>query len=380
MKILHFLLGRCNPNSANGVDKAAYYLSKAQAEKGHTVYLFSLTYKSLIPIPGVNVQNFKSPKFPFRLPSRLFEEISKVSPDLVHLHSVFIPQNIIVSRWLISRKIPYIITPHGGLTRSALKKSRFVKLLFHKLFERNFWNNALYIHAIGESESNCILDYGIKKPVVIAPHAIDPREIPDRELLDKKYLEKNYPVTKNKRVFLFLGRLDMSTKGLDILLESFAKLRESLKNNMLILTGPDWRGKRTSLEKLIKDLGLQDNVIVTGPKFGIEKFNLIHSADIFVHPSRHEAAIPFSVLEALSIGKPCLITTSISFKNFFENKDICRQVDTSIKGILEGLEYFSTCSKEDIIIMGEMARKKIFLEFSWENTVNSLDIAFQKKC
>ena len=39
MRIVHFILGRCNPDSANGVDKTAYYLSKTQTSMGHQVSL-----------------------------------------------------------------------------------------------------------------------------------------------------------------------------------------------------------------------------------------------------------------------------------------------------------------------------------------------------
>jgi glycosyltransferase involved in cell wall biosynthesis len=376
MKILHFLIGRCNPESANGVDKAVYFLTKAQSKKGHEVFLFSLTNKTPISLPGITIKNFVPSKSPFCLPESLLKEVSTLLPDIVHFHSVFTPQNIKLAKLVTRKKIPYIVTPHGGLASQALRKSKLSKLLLNKLFERDFWDKTLFVHAIGEIESKHILNYGIKRPIVIAPHAIDPEEIPDRKLLDKSYFEKNYPQTKNKRIFLFLGRLDTFHKGLDILLESFAKLRESSESNILILAGPDWRGERAVLEKLVEKLELQNNVIFIGPKFGFEKFEVINSADVFVHPSRYEAAIPFSVLEAVSMGKPCLLTKSIGFQ-LIDDKDIDLQVEATVEDLSEGLKYFTSRSKDEIQKIGERGREKVFQNFSWEKTVDILESAFR---
>jgi len=56
MRIAHVLLGRCNPDSANGVDKTVYYLAHHQASLGSQVAVFSLTVKEPIPIPGAEVR------------------------------------------------------------------------------------------------------------------------------------------------------------------------------------------------------------------------------------------------------------------------------------------------------------------------------------
>jgi len=53
MQIVHFLLGRCNPDGANGVEKMVYFLSKAHARLGHELSLFSLTPGEPIFIGGV---------------------------------------------------------------------------------------------------------------------------------------------------------------------------------------------------------------------------------------------------------------------------------------------------------------------------------------
>ena len=52
MRIAHVLLGRCNPDSANGVDKTVYHLARHQAALGAEVAVFSLTAKEPLTVFG----------------------------------------------------------------------------------------------------------------------------------------------------------------------------------------------------------------------------------------------------------------------------------------------------------------------------------------
>ncbi len=61
MRIAHVLLGRCNPDGANGVDEAVYHLSRHQAALGAEVGIVSLTVKEPIPVPGVEVKDLPPP-------------------------------------------------------------------------------------------------------------------------------------------------------------------------------------------------------------------------------------------------------------------------------------------------------------------------------
>ena len=76
----------------------------------------------------------------------------------------------------------------------------------------------------------------------------------------------------------------------------------------LVLVGPNWRGGQDRLEALARTLGITGSVSFAGPASGTEKWSLLTAADLFVHPSRWEAGIPFAVLEALLAGRPVLLT------------------------------------------------------------------------
>ena len=91
MRIAHFLPGRCNPDSANGVEKVVYNLTRQLATLNHQVALFSLTAKPPIPIPGVDVLAYPPERIPFMLPQNLLYDLRGWRPDIVHLHSVYSP-------------------------------------------------------------------------------------------------------------------------------------------------------------------------------------------------------------------------------------------------------------------------------------------------
>ena len=55
MRVAHLILGRCNPDSANGVDKTVYNLARHQADLGVEGAIFSMTTKELMLVLGPEV-------------------------------------------------------------------------------------------------------------------------------------------------------------------------------------------------------------------------------------------------------------------------------------------------------------------------------------
>jgi glycosyltransferase involved in cell wall biosynthesis len=107
----------------------------------------------------------------------------------------------------------------------------------------------------------------------------------------------------------FLGRLAVDHKGLDVLLEGYARYVKSsgAADSELIIAGPDFRSGRVQLQALTESLLPDGSVRFPGPLFGDDKDALLRSARVFVHTSRWEG-MPFAVLEALATGCPVLLT------------------------------------------------------------------------
>jgi len=101
---------------------------------------------------------------------------------------------------------------------------------------------------------------------------------------------------------LFLARLDMSQKGIDLLLESYKLIYNKVKYPLIIAgNGPD----EVKIAKKIVSLGLQEKVKMVGPAWGEMKNNLLSKAVACAFTSRNETFSLFA-LEALASGLPLI--------------------------------------------------------------------------
>jgi glycosyltransferase involved in cell wall biosynthesis len=115
-----------------------------------------------------------------------------------------------------------------------------------------------------------------------------------------------------------IGRLDVYTKGLDLLLPAFASAAAAAPPlGTLALVGPDWNGGRAELERSTRELGLDDRVRFPGRVDGNEVAELLAAADVYVQSSRHEG-FSLAVAEALLAGKPVIMTREVGAGSFDE--------------------------------------------------------------
>jgi glycogen(starch) synthase len=100
---------------------------------------------------------------------------------------------------------------------------------------------------------------------------------------------------------VFLGRLDIEQKGLDILLDVMAALPNVPGRLLLLGDGPD----RRRLETLIAARGLSERIRLLGYLRGREKQDQLASARAMLLPSRHET-FGIAALEAFAAGCPVI--------------------------------------------------------------------------
>ncbi len=368
MRIAHFMLGRCNPDSANGIDKSVYYLSSTQAALGHNVALFSISPKPAIPVPGVETRTY-TPRTKLHLPARsLWRDIRAWRPDVVHIHSLYVPANALLAHRLRRRGIPYVVTPHGATDDHVTLRRSYVKRPYRALIERPTLNRAAFVHAIADQES--IKDYGVRSPVVIAPNGIDFASVP-RDL-DQRACRARMAVGNGTRLALFLGRLDRFHKGLDLLINAFADAAPHAEELVLFLVGPEHGDSRRVLADLAVRRGVASRVVFRGPAFGGDKFDLLGAADFVVHPSRWEAGVPISVLEALAVGRPCLLSHAADPQALVARYDAGVVVESTVAAVARGLEQLGQASDETLWRQGRRAAALAREKFSWPSAARTL--------
>lgn len=104
--------------------------------------------------------------------------------------------------------------------------------------------------------------------------------------------------------FLFMGRIEINQKGIDLLLKSFSAIRDKV-NHQLVIAGGGNKQELKSLRKQILDLNLATSVRVVGRVTGAQKDDLFRKSLAVICPSRFET-FPLIALETMSYKK-CLV-------------------------------------------------------------------------
>lgn len=133
--------------------------------------------------------------------------------------------------------------------------------------------------------------------MIKAPTAVIPNPISRNTSITLK------PFAERKDAIVSLGRLDIFQKRQDVMLRAFDKFRKVHPNFRLIIYGDG--NDKPIVEKLIAELKLQNHVILAGVTDNPIK--AMHNAKFFIMTSDFEG-IPNSLIEAMSIGLPCIST------------------------------------------------------------------------
>ena len=166
--------------------------------------------------------------------------------------------------------------------------------------------------------------------------------------------------------FIYIGRLEMHIKGLDLLLDAVKEKAELLreKHCTFDLYGPDILGRSAAVAELIEKNGIGDIVHLHPAISGKEKEDALLDADIFVQTSRSEG-MPMGILEALSYGLPCLVTEGTTLANFVKEKDLGWACQTTVseigRALQDAIEEVDARSGKSI-----QTQNAIQASFAWE--------------
>jgi glycosyltransferase involved in cell wall biosynthesis len=155
----------------------------------------------------------------------------------------------------------------------------------------------------------------------------------------------DYQIPQDATVLLFLGRMDVWVKGLNLLVEAFSCLPPD--RFRLVMAGPDWQKGRAELERLAGRLGCRDRIRFLGPIYGEKKWALLRMADVFVSPSRWEA---FSIAqaEAMAVGLPVVTSTGVNLA------PVLREADAALLTPLEA----DSLAKAIATLEGDQERRR----------------------
>lgn len=246
-------------------------------------------------------------------------------PDVAVFEGFNFVDFVIFSKELNKNKIPYIIIPRGSLTYEALHNhSCLKKKIAHLLFLNSFVKKAKAIQYLTRGEENSskrtfdtqsfILPNGFDTPLV------------QKSVFSEKAIKA-----------IFIGRLDMYHKGIDLLLEAIRQIKDQLKEAgfMLSIHGPR-RYDYYKIGEEIGRLGVEAVVCLKEEISGKEKENELLNSDLFVMTSRLEGH-PMGLIEALSYGIPALVSRGTNMLEEVKGNNAGWTCEVTVEEIREAL-------------------------------------------
>jgi glycosyltransferase involved in cell wall biosynthesis len=233
--------------------------------------------------------------------------------SVVNLHNVtrrYVP----LLRDLRQAGVPYVLTSHGqlGFQNPLRWLKKFVYL--HCVNRSPIHAAGLHVLTKFAAHRMRLLLPGYRGVKLVQGNLVS---LPDLSMLPAAS-KSDYAIPPEAFVLLFLGRLDVWVKGLDLVVEAFSCL--PARRFRLVMAGPDWREGKAHLELLADRFGCKDRIHFVGPVYGEKKWALLRMGDVFVSPSRWEA---FSIAqaEAMAVGLPVVTSTKVNLAQDLREAD-----------------------------------------------------------
>lgn len=285
-------------------------------------------------------------------------------PDVVVVELFY---NMTLSRFrreLVSGSVPYIIIPRGELTKQAQKRKHLKKCIANLFFCKRFAERAAAIQYLTEQEYKDSGDQWNKKHIII-PNGID---MPERV---------KTAFHRDEIRCVSIGRIEPYQKGLDLLIEACSQIKDELFEAHCTFTicGPDQEGKVEGLKNLVTERGLDSIITFRDAVYGKEKEELLLESDVFIMPSRFEGH-PMALIEALSYGLPCIVTTGSNMREEVEQNNAGWTSDTTEERIAAAIL--------NMLIERELLEKKkknayeLAAKYSWSIIATHCSVTLNK--
>jgi len=300
---------------AAGCDVAVVYDADFEAQ--------SLLHNRAIPVIPLK----HTAAGPIRVPRQLGAVLTP--RDVLVLHSTYIPGNV-GAAWSARRSgVPYIVMPHGGYNAQARTRRHGRKRLWLPV-ERAYLERALAVHVFFENETRDAAEVAPNARWLIAPTGFD------------------MPHTRwdggTGGYLAWLGRYDIRTKGLDLLVHAMGKL-ETPDRRPLRLHGRRSEDRPEDVAKIAQASGLADVVTVGGEIDEHEKVDFLRRAVAYVHPSRWESH-SLGLVEALAYGIPSVVSQFCVIAPELRAADAAVIVEPTPDGIARGMSIVLRSARE----------------------------------
>ncbi|GGB77504.1 capsular polysaccharide biosynthesis protein [Flavobacterium suaedae] len=295
---------------------------------------------------------------------KTYKLLKKIKPDVVHAHSA---KGGIVGRLAgIMAGIRVLYTPHAF---SYLSASNTVKNKAFFNIERFFTRTNTAVLATSQSEvERAVNEVGFKKEkVLLFSNSVEPVNNL-APLSIKQTWPDNYICT--------VGRPSYQKNTL-LLIRVIHEIKKHVPIHLVIMGVGHYCEDLQKVQDLIQKLDLTENITLLEWTSRSDVFSIISKSKLYISTSRYEG-LPYSVIETLSLGKPCVVSNCDGNKDLVQNNYNGYVIDN------EDVENY----KDKVILllrdndlraqMGVNAKQLFNKNYNIHNTITLLEETYRK--
>lgn len=348
MKILHYI-----PSIGKAGGGVSAYLQLLSHDLGKLVELHIVTHHSTeeMRMDNCTVHYIEGNiRHPMRMKRGFYSLLDTIKPDVVHVNGCWLLQCSWTIFWAKAKGYKVILSPHGMLEPWDIRKNYWTKKLpALLLYQRRSITVSDLLIATAETERQNLQKLGYNDRVEIVPNGIVVNGIDTKnDWQERKHI-----------LFLALYR---KNKGIDLLMEAAAKLKDKLQGWKITIAGLESDYTVDNLKAMARQYGVEENVEVIGGLFGENKWNAYRSADVFVLPTLNEN-FGIVIAESYLCGTPVITTKGAPWALIAEHN--CGWwVDRTVNCIVNAMEEFLKTSVDERKRMGLTGRNVVIERFA----------------
>lgn len=370
-----------------GPVRVVYECTRRLVKLGHDVTVYTTDVldsntrhdKEMDVVEGVRVRYFRNISNNLACRSHAFLPIGFYSAlrngcsefDVIHIHEYYTFLTVSAARFARKHNVPFLLSAHGSLPVIEERGRQGRKIVFNWLFSNMILRNISGAIALNEEEKKNYKHLGVPdEKIDIIPNGIDTEEFCC--LPEPSEFRNRYNVKRDEKIILFVGRIH-EIKGLDILINAFNGILQSIRGIKLVLAGPD-DGYMQTLKGMALGNDIFSDVIFTGLLSGKEKLAAYSAADIFVLPSRSEG-FPVTVLEACASGLPVILTDRCNFpeiKTYGAGLEVPCMESPLYEALISILG-----NDEQRKEMGNNGKSMVLSKYNWDSIVKRLEEVYR---
>ncbi|MEE0988227.1 MAG: RecX family transcriptional regulator [Kandleria vitulina] len=314
----------------NGVATSSRILHDELVKHGHHVLVVTTELPSgsdyqddalTVRIPGIDIKKLYGYRASTIYSFDGMKEIREFMPDVIHVQTEF---GVGIFGRIVGEilNVPVCYTYHTMWTDYSHYLSRGVKpidVVMKKIIEKIskiYGNSCAQLIVPSQKTADELSSYGIEKNMNVIGTGLvldhfSPQHRNEEIIQD---IKKTYDLDDHF-VILFLGRIAQE-KSIDVLIEAMEDIIKEREDALLLIVGGG--PSLSTLKDLVKEKGLEDCVIFTGPKDSKLVPQYYHVADAFVSASTSETQ-GLTYIEAMASGLPVFARYDRNLEDVIKN-------------------------------------------------------------